>query len=92
LKTISTGSPILPLYLAIGGIIMPINKNKKGLPRKKPVPESEKDLPDAGNQWLNTEKSGDPSDHSGVPSQLKGLSQMDAIAWVHANCKFASSV
>jgi len=71
---------------------MPINKNKKGLPRKKPVPESEKDLPDAGNQWLNTEKSGDPSDHSGVPSQLKGLSQMDAIAWVHANCKFASSV
>ncbi len=70
---------------------MPIkNKNKKGLPRK-PSLESEKGLPSEGTQWLNGQKSGDPSDHSGVPSQLKDLSQMDAIAWVHKNCKFAIS-
>lgn len=65
-------------------------KRKRGLIRKiPPMPGEGNALPTPEYQWLNGTKSGDPSDHSGVPSQFKGFSMMDAIAWIKKNCKFA---
>lgn len=69
---------------------MPKWKRKKGLDRKEKAPVGNS-LPDDGTQWLNEEKSRDPSDHSAVPQGLKGMSGMDAIAWIHSNCKFVTA-
>ena len=69
---------------------MPRKKRRNILDLNKTPSPSEAHLPDENTEWLNKEKSGDPSDHAGVPTQLKDMSEMDAIAWVLKNCKFAA--
>jgi hypothetical protein len=66
-------------------------RKKKRLIRPSPFVPSEKDAPSGEYSWLNQQKTGDPTDHSGVPGQLKGMSELDAIAWIKANCKFAKN-
>lgn len=76
-----------PLRISYKETIMP--RKPKGIPRKGDPHADEKAPPKNEEQWLNSEKSGDPSDHVGMPKQLRGLSELDAIAWVLRNCKFA---
>lgn len=60
--------------------------------KKKPVVpgiRNETDPPTSEYLWVNQQNSIRPAKGDRVPSSLEGLSQLDAIAWVHANCKFA---
>lgn len=72
---------------------MPKSKRKpKGIPRPEEIDEkdrSENDLPREEYQWLNGTKARDPSDPDCTPGPLKGMSELDAIAWVRKHCKFA---
>lgn len=68
---------------------------KPGKGKKKhkllPIPNDhqENSAPRGEYNWMNIQNSPGPGNRDGIPSGLKNLSRMDAIAWVHANCKFA---
>ena len=70
-----------------------LKRKKKGLPRPENDEKyhAENDPPTAEYQWLNSTKSRDPSDPNCAPAGLRGMSELDAIAWVKKHCKFAKT-
>lgn len=74
---------------------MPKSKKRKGIPRPEAEIDekdrAENDLPRKEYQWLNGTKARDPSNPDCTPGPLRGMSELDAIAWVHRHCKFAKS-
>jgi len=68
-------------------------KKRKGLVRPDADNKEhyEKDPPTGEYQWLNGNKARDPSNPDCTPPGLKGMSELDAIAWVRKHCKFAKA-
>lgn len=68
-------------------------KKKKGIERKHSEEHSEEhseqDPPTGEYAWMNQQNSRGINNPSGIPSGLEDMSELDAIAWVRKNCKFA---
>lgn len=58
----------------------------------KPIPRTEQDLPSNEYLGLVEDSEGGPDNPEGIPDGLRDISEMDAIAWVMKNCKFARNL
>ena len=66
------------------------HKSKKERALSLPGVRRETAPPSDEYHWLSQQNS--PTDPEGIPQGLENMSETGAIAWVHANCKFASGV